>query len=293
MPFSQLIANGILAGANYALMALGFGLILSTVRFLPFSHAIPYTTAAYSFYVLNVRLNLPLWIAILLSITNAALVGALIETVIYRSFRARNVASSILLLVSLGLVVVFQSAISLLFGDQTQATRSSLDVSVYHLMGSRLTSLQTATVIVTAAMFALVWVIQQKTGVGQVQRALASNPALAKTIGINISLAYAGISAVGSGLAGVAGILAALDTDIVPTMGFNALMMGIAVVIIGGVGSISGALWGGIVIGLVKNFGVWKLPTQWQDAIVFLILIAFLLVRPQGIFGKPIKKANI
>jgi branched-chain amino acid transport system permease protein len=98
--------------------------------------------------------------------------------------------------------------------------------------------------------------------------------------------------AVGSGLAAGAAILISLDTDITPTMGFGALLLGVVAAIVGGVGSMPGAMLG-LLVGLAQHLGVWKLPTQWQDEIVFLILIAFLIARPQGLFGRPVKNIGV
>ena len=99
--------------------------------------------------------------------------------------------------------------------------------------------------------------------------------------------------AIGSALAGIAGILVALDVDMTPTMGMNALMMGVVVVIIGGVGSIPGIALGALLLGFAQHFGVWKISSQWQDTIAFVILILFLLFRPQGFLGKKVKKVSI
>ena len=99
--------------------------------------------------------------------------------------------------------------------------------------------------------------------------------------------------ALGSALAGVAAILAALDTDMRPTMGFDALLMGVVAAVVGGIGSIPGAFLGGLLLGLALNLGVWKLSTGWQDAIAFSLLILFLVFRPQGFFGLPLRRKSV
>jgi branched-chain amino acid transport system permease protein len=99
--------------------------------------------------------------------------------------------------------------------------------------------------------------------------------------------------AIGSGLAATAGILVALDVNMRPTMGLNALMLAIVAVIIGGVGSIGGIVLGSLLLALVQQLAVWQLGSQWQDAVAFAILLVFLLARPQGFFGKPLRKVAI
>jgi branched-chain amino acid transport system permease protein len=289
----QLFVNSILAGANYALVALGFGLIFSTTRFLPFSQAVPYTLAAYSFHLFNIRLGFAFGVSILLALANAMLFGVVFDFCLLRRLRSRHASPSVLLLVSLGLVAAFQSMISILFGDQILATRGSLQVVIYSIMGARITNLQVATILSTIALFIFVWLLQHKTTWGKAQRALANDAELARALGVPTGIIYSGVLMTGAGIAGLAGVLAALDTDIVPMMGFHALVMGIAAAITGGIGSVTGSILGGMLIGLVQNFGVWKLPTHWQDSIVFLFLITFLLFRPQGMYGAPIRKARI
>ena len=289
----QLIMNGLMAGASYALLALGFCIIFSTVRFIPFSHAIPYTTAAYSVYLLVNYLGLPLWLASLSSVIIAGLIGCLPEITVYRQLRKNRVSPSILMLTSLGLLIAFQSTVSLLFGDQTLVIQSRLDISIYKLLGARLTSVQLTVLIVTVILFLAAWWFSRSTRIGKIQRAVASNPELALILGVTTELIHIGVFAVGSGIAGVAGILAAHDTDAVPTMGFNSLLMGVVATVVGGIGSIPGAVLGGLLVGLVQHLAVWKLPTLWQDGIVFLILIFFLFIRPQGILGNPLKKTSI
>ena len=124
-------------------------------------------------------------------------------------------------------------------------------------------------------------------------RAVANDPELASVSGIDSGKVILLTFALGSALAGVAGILVAFDVDMIPTMGMNALMMGVVAVIIGGVGSIPGIALGSLLLGMAQHLGVWFISSQWQDAIAFAILLIFLLFRPQGFLGKKIKKANI
>jgi branched-subunit amino acid ABC-type transport system permease component len=111
--------------------------------------------------------------------------------------------------------------------------------------------------------------------------------------GINSDRVIFWAVALGSVLAGIAGILVALDVDMTPTMGMNALLMGVAAVIIGGVDSLPGVALGALLLGMAQHLGVWKISSQWQDAIAFFILLMFLLFRPQGFLGKRVKKVSV
>jgi len=124
-------------------------------------------------------------------------------------------------------------------------------------------------------------------------RAVANNPELARISGIESDRVILSTFALGSALAGIAGILVALDVDMTPTMGMNALMMGMVAVIIGGVGSIPGIALGSLLLGIAQHLGAWFISSQWQAAIAFVVLLIFLLFRPQGFLGKKIKKVSI
>ena len=123
-------------------------------------------------------------------------------------------------------------------------------------------------------------------------RAVANNPELARISGIESDRVILSTFALGSALAGIAGILVALDVDMTPTMGMNALMMGVVAVIVGGVGSIPGVALAALLLGMAQHLGVWYISSQWQDAIAFVILLTFLLFRPEGFMGKRVKTAT-
>lgn len=123
-------------------------------------------------------------------------------------------------------------------------------------------------------------------------RAVANDAELADISGINSDKVIFWTFAIGSGLAGIAGILISFDLDMTPTMSMNALLMGVVVVIIGGVGSIPIAL-GALLLGMAQNLGAWNVGSQWQEAIAFAILLIFLLFRPQGFLGKKVKTATL
>ncbi len=290
--FPQLFINSLIAGSVYALVALGFGLIYSTTRFFHFAHGAVYAAGAYLAYA-GWLLGLSLYIAIPLAVIGTAMLGALIEVGVYRPLRRKNASSLIHLLASLGLFTVIQNLISLIFGDDTKTIRSGVVREGLPLFEARITPIQIAIIIVSGLLLLLCWAFMQKTKMGKAMRAVANDPELAKVVGIDTDRVILFTFVLGSALAAIAAILISLDTDMTPMMGFYALLMGVVAVIVGGVGSIPGAALGGLLVGMAQHLGVWKIPTQWQDTIVFLILIFFLLFRPQGFMGKVVKKAAV
>ena len=124
-------------------------------------------------------------------------------------------------------------------------------------------------------------------------RAVANDAQLSDISGLNSDRVIFWTFAIGSGLAGIAGILISFDLDMTPTMGMNALLMGVVAVIIGGVGNLPGVVLGALLLALAQHIGLWYLSSQWQDAIAFVILLVFLIFRPQGFLGKKVKKATV
>jgi branched-chain amino acid transport system permease protein len=139
----------------------------------------------------------------------------------------------------------------------------------------------------------VLWFFIQRTKLGKAMRAVSDDPIAANVLGINPEKIITVSFAIGSAMAGVAGILISFETNIEPTMGFNAILKGVIASIVGGIGSIPGAVLGGFFLGLAENLGVWKIQAGWKDAIAFVILIIFLLMRPWGILGIKIEKERV
>jgi branched-chain amino acid transport system permease protein len=271
-------------------VALGFGLIYSTTRFFHFAHGAVYTWGAYFTYLFAVWLGLPLSVSILLSMLFTSILGIFIEVAIYRPLKRRKATGLVLLLASLGIFVVLQNIISLLFGDDTKTLRSGIVQEGLDVFGARITPIQVTTISVSCLLFILSSFVLKYTKIGKTVRAVANDPELAQIAGIESQQVVVFTFAVGSALAAVAATLVSLDIDLTPMMGFNALLMGVVAVIIGGVGSFPGAALGGLFLGLSQHLGVWRIGSQWQDAIAFLILLGFLFLRPSGFWGKKIRK---
>lgn len=289
----QFLLNGLIAGSAYALIALSFALIYLPTRFFHFAHGAVFAWGAYFGYICFVLLKLPPWMALPLAVGMTAVLGMVLEVAIYRPLQRRGATGLVLLLASLGLYVVLQNLISLLFGDEVKSLRGGQVVEGYPVFGARITPIQIWMIFASLASFALIWAVLKFTKFGKALRAVASDPELALVHGVDSERIILGAFAFGSGLAGLAAILVALDVDMTPTMGLNALMMGIVAMIVGGVGSVPGTLLGGLLLGLAQHLGVWKVGSEWQDAIAFTILLAFVLFRPYGVMGRPMKKTTV
>lgn len=288
---TQLVANGLIAGVVVALLAVGFAVLYSGSRFFVFTFGASYAWAAYT--VLGLIDYVPRWIAIGAGILVGIGIGVLLEQFIYRPIRRRGSSPLILMLASIGAYTVLQNVISMVFGDETRSLRGWHTAEGHLILGARVTDIQLTIVGVSILVLTATWLLLKRTLLGRRLRAVANDELLARVVGIHVERAVLSAAALGSGLAAIAGVLMSLDTSLIPTMGFQALLLGVVAAIVGGVNSVGGAVLGGMLLGLAQHVGVWKLPTQWQDAIVFVILVVFLIVRPQGLFGKPLRRAAV
>lgn len=292
IPGVQYWANGLNAGATCALVALGFGLIFHVCGFFHFAHGGVYALGAYAAYALIRLLGWPIWCAVPSAILIAALAGATIDLFVYRPLQRIRATPLAILIASLGLLLVIQNGLSFAFGDDTKSFRVG-DVSEgYSFLGARITTIQVVTILTVIVVFGSLNFLFSFSGFGKRLRAVANDPELATVFGVNTKSVVTITFMLGSVVAGLAAILAAFDTDLTPVMGFKALLGAVVAVIVGGRGSIPGILLGGLLVGMAQHLVVWKLPAQWQDTSVFIILVAFLLFRPQGFLGKPLRKAT-
>lgn len=288
-----MIANGIAAAATYLLIALGFGMVYSVCRFFNFAHAIIFTCGAYFVYFLNIWLGLPFVCCPILAIILSAVLGCSLESCFYQPLRSKGASQLILLLASLGIYVVIQNVISLIFGDETKIIRFAPLNQGINLLIAKLTSIQILSIFLSILLFGVVTSLSKWSKIGKAVRAVANDRELSGICGIESDRVILWIMAVSSSLAGLAGILVALDVDMTPTMGMRALMMAIVVVIISGIGSLHGVALGAIALGLAQHLVAWKIGSQWQDSTAFVVPLGLLLFKPEGLFGKKSRKARV
>lgn len=281
----QLVLNGIIVGGIYALIALGFAVIYRTVKFFHFAHGVVYAVGAYIAYSLIISLGINPVISFFLASALAGIVGVLIDRLVYRPLRKRKAPNLVFLIASFGVFIFIQNLLQLIYGAQILTIRTGPVKEGHHILGAVITNIQILILVVSCLLFVCLWLFFKKTKLGKAMRAVADDPLAASVVGINPERIILAAFAIGSALAGAAGILISLETNIEPTMGMNAILKGIIASIIGGIGSIPGAMFGGLFLGIAENLGIWKISAGWKDCIAFVILIVFLLVRPGGIMG--------
>lgn len=289
---AQLVVNGIVAGSLYALVACSFGLILGTTSTFHFAHGVVYVAGAYLAYLAATAGRLPLAAAAVAGIVGAALLGIGIELVIYRPLRRMAASPLVILIASLGTLILLENAIAIGFSTDAKVLegfpRTPLIVG-----GVGFTTLHITMVVVSAAATTGLLAFLRWTRTGQTIRAVANNPEMAEIVGIDTRRVFLLVFALGSAMAAPAAILILLDRGATPDMGMDAILIASIAVIVGGIGSIPGALLGAYTIALAQNLGVIQIPSEWQAAIAFGLLLVVVIVRPRGLLGKKLRKAEI
>ena len=281
----QFLANGLVTGAVYAIVALGFGLIYNTTKILHIAHGAVYVFSCYIFFTFYRILNLPLFLALPIGVISGAGLGVIMEIVVYRPLFERKASSGVALVSSIGIYIFMVNLIALLFGNETKILSPGIE-KTYEFGGVILTRIQIIELIVFLIVFMLYLLLLKKTDFGKQIRALADNPVLLSTLCVEISNLRLWIFAVGSVFAGISSCLVGLDVGMDPNVGMPALLISAVALIIGGVGIFESAVIGGFTIGIVQNLAVWQISARWQEAVTFVLLILFLLLRPQGLLGK-------
>ena len=289
----QFLINALIAGSLYCLMALGLSLIYVQARFINFSHGAVTTLAPYAALFLLSQLKLGFALSVIGGIVVAIAAGCLLESTIFRQLRHRNARPFILLITSLGIYVFIQNSVSLAFGDMAKSIRITGDSMVLGFLGARVTSIQGITICASlGGLLSLLW-FQKSTRIGAAMRAVGNDNELARTIGIDVDRTLLWTLGIGSGLAGLAGVLSALDIDMTPKMGMNLLVMAMVAMILGGGRNLLGVAAGAYFLGIVQQLTAWAFSFQWQDAGVFVMLTAFLLIKPTGLAGGLLRKTTI
>jgi len=244
--------------------------------------------------VSSIAINrLPLWVAVPVSVISGVLLLLAVNQWIYKPLQKRKPESWQMMIASLGLYVVLQNIVSIVWGDSTLSFRTWEVKQGHEFLGAYITDVQIVTIVASGVLLVASWLFLERTNIGQQIKAVSSNPELSTIFGISKNRAIVWSFAIGAGLAACAGILIAADTDMMPTMGFNWLLYAVVAMIIGGMGKMRYLLLGCLLLASAQHLAAYYLDSKWMNATAYIILIAFLYFRPYGFSGKRIKKAEI
>ena len=284
---AQFAVNEIVAGSVYALVALGFALIFTASRVFHFAHGGVYTLAAFAGYTVLVTLKLGIVAAFLTAIVVAALLGVLINMLLYEPMKAGGVSPFVAMISSFGVLIIITHVTAMVWGSNPVVLSRGGQTTVYRLGGIYTTDSQLTIVGSAAVLAVLLWIFFRHMRLGIAIRAMGNDSELAEVVGMpakrlrNISFA------VGSALAGISAMLIGLNVGIIDfNMGNDIILMATVAMIIGGLGNVGAAAGGGFVLGMIQNVAIWKIKSKWQMALSFAILIVVLLFKPSGLFGE-------
>lgn len=287
---AQLIANGIIAGAIYALVASGFSLVYNVTKFMHFAHGGILAFGAYLFYTFTETI-LPFPLAALLTIILTCLAGEAVNRLVYKPLRARKASSAVLLIASIAGLLFLNALVLAIWKADTKTIALERAHEVIEIGGALISYIQIAIIITAIVLLLGLWWLMKQTKIGKAMRSLADNKDVAQTVGINPERMYTITFMIASGLAAIAGILIGIEQSLHPAMGVSLIIKGFTGAVIGGMLSVPGAVLGSLLLGLAENIGIWWLPSGYKDAIAFALLFIFLLFRPQGILGKKLREA--
>lgn len=290
---SPIFLNVFLTFSMYFLLAVSFNILYSTIKFLNVTHAICLVSGAYLTYFISIQQRLSLLIAVSISIVVAILSMLAVNQWIYKPLQKLKAESWHMLIASLGVYVVLQNIVSMIWGDSTQSFRTWPVKAGHKFLGAYITDVQIITIFACAGLLLLSWLFMEKTNTGRRIKAVSSNPELSSLLGIDRNKAVIWSFVLGSGLAACAGILIAADTDMTPTMGFNWLLYAMVAMIVGGMGKMRYLLLGSFFLATAQHLSAYYLDSKWMNATAFVILIVFLYFKPYGFSGQKLKKTEI
>lgn len=282
--FLQQLVTGISVGGIYALLATGYSLIYSLLDFSNWAHGEFAMVGAYVAIVFSTFVNIPFLPAALLGIAGGALISYGCEKVTYRRIRRNGAPNMFLMIAAMGLSNMFQQAANLIFSGQYRSYPFKLPVSTIKIGSAYIGVLDIISLVITAVVIVILVYLINKTQFGLNVRAISCNAYAAKVLGVKVDRSIAQVFLLAGGLAGVAGILYGMKYNVFPTMGNVGLKAFIASVI-GGLGSVPGAIVGAIILGVLETFVSGYISSSLRDLFSFTLLIVLLLVKPSGLFG--------
>jgi branched-chain amino acid transport system permease protein len=282
--FYQQLINGLMLGASYSLVAIGYTLIFGVLNLLYFAHGEVFMVGAFVGLFLVLYTGTNIYFALLGAMIACAVLGALAFFVAVRPVpKDRPLAP---LISTIGLTIVLQNFAIYVFGGQQFSFPETIHQELYHFGPITISSVQIFILGIAIVLMAALWLFIERTKLGRAMRAVAENHETAALLGVNVDRVVLITFIIGSGIAGIAGVLDGLkNSSVSPFMGLGASVKGLIVMLLGGLGNVPGAMIAGLLLGMIEILSAAYIGTTERDFFSFLILILILLYRPTGLFG--------
>ena len=286
----QLI-NGLRTGSIYALIALGYTMVYGIAKMINFAHGDIIMVGAYTLYVAVSLFNLPIWAAIIITLTVCAFLGIIVEKVAYKPLRKAPALA--VLITAIGVSYLLQSLSLIIFNATPIPFKSVIPNPNIKLGAVTISGISLITLSVTCVSMVILTYFINKTKLGSAMRAVSEDKDAAGLMGIDVNKTISLTFAIGSALAAIAGILYMAQYETLkPTMGALPGIKAFVAAVLGGIGSVPGAMLGGILLGIIESLSKAYISTELADAIVFGVLVIVLLVKPSGLLGRQ-KQAKV
>src|SRR3989442_7128311 len=288
----QQLVNALSLGSVYAVFALGFTLVFGVLGVINLSHGAIFMLGSYVALMLVEQLALPLWMALLLAMLVSGAIGLLVDYLVLRPLRKRNAPHLAPMIATIGVAIILTNLSQGLFGAENKRfPLNTIPEDSFTVGSMHVTALQVGIVVISFVLMLVLLAVMRRTQLGRALRAIAESPKAAYLLGINVEGLFYLTSFAAAALGGAAGVLVGLSFNAIsPFMGQPMLHKGIAVIILGGMGDIRGALIGGLFLGFAEVLTVAYVSSDFRDAVAFGLLFLILLVRPSGMFGKVLER---
>ena len=291
MAFLSYLINGISLGSVYAIIALGYTMVYGIAKMLNFAHGDVIMVGAYISFCVTQYLGLPAVLSVVAAMFVCTLLGITIERLAYKPLRSATKLA--VLITAIGMSYLLQNSAQLIWGSNPKSFNSIINFGSVNLFGGQLHITDEAIVTVLACVIIMIalTLFTSRTKMGKAMRAVSEDQGAARLMGVDVNFTISVTFAIGSALAAIAGVLLCSAYPVLmPTTGSMPGIKAFTAAVFGGIGSIPGAMLGGILLGVIEIFGKAYISTELGDAIVFLILIIMLLVKPTGLLGKKISE---
>lgn len=289
MGFLSNLISGLSLGSIYALIALGYTMVYGIAKMLNFAHGDIIMAGAFSMIVFVMTMGLPPLVSVLLGVLFCVVLGVTIEMVAYRPLRRASPLS--VLITAIGVSYLLQNIALLIFGSDKKSFPSIIEITPVKLGSLTIKGESIMTLVLTGAIMILLTVFINKTKMGKAMRAVSEDKDAAELMGISVNRTISITFAIGSALAAAAGLFyGATYTFIGPYTGSMPGIKAFVAAVFGGIGSIPGAMLGGVLLGVIENLSKAYISTELSDAIVFGVLILVLVIRPTGLLGRKISE---
>ena len=286
----QQLVNGLAVGSIYALIALGYTMVYGTIKLINFAHGDVYMMGAFIGYFAVMVLKLNVFLALLVAMVACAILGVVIERVAYKPLRKSTRVAA--LITAIGVSYLLENAMSYFFGAESRPFPSDFGTETFTLFGDvSVNGKQILIFGITVLLMALLQFIVRYTKMGKAMRAVAVDEQAAQLMGIDVDGVISFTFALGSALAGIAGVLVGVYYNTISTtMGITVGLKAFVAAVLGGIGSIPGAMVGGYLIGLLETMVSFFGYSPYRDGVVYFLLFIILIVLPAGLFGKNVRE---